>query len=91
MCRRRDRRARGPRTRAQASRQGVRDAHAAGIDPRSLDSSEFETESFIGTGCGDLEWRSDDGFVIYRRGGEGYLFRLLVGPGAAESTSNDES
>lgn len=65
--------------------------YAAGIDPRSLDSSEFETESFIRTGCGDLEGWSNDGFVIYRHGGERYLFRLLVGPGAAESTSNDES
>lgn len=65
--------------------------YAAGVDPRSLDSSEFETESFIRTGCGDLEWRSDDGFAIYRHGGKGYLFRLLVGPGAAEPTSNDES
>ena len=65
--------------------------YAAGIDPRSLDSSGSKTESFIRTGCGDLEWRSNDEFVIYRHGGEGYLFRLLVGPGAAESTSNDES
>lgn len=65
--------------------------YTAGIDPRSLVSSEFETDSFIRTGCGDLEWRSNDEFVIYRHGGEGYLFRLLVGPGAAESTSNDES
>lgn len=65
--------------------------YAAGIDPRSLDSSEFETVSFIRTGCGDLEWRSDDEFAIYRHGGEGYLFRLLVGPGTAEPTSNDES